>query len=432
MIDVNNQKEEDRSYDLFRGEVISNQTNYWLGTSRLPVPKWHRIYVMLGIIIILAVSAILLFGRYIKHLEASGQLMPTKGLLNLRSPITGKITAIFVRSGQHLDTQAQVFAITSGIESPAIGDITTAIDRSLHAEIDIANSEYASADSKKRVRETGLRNRLVFLKAQIPQFDSQIKIQEQVVASSKNIFNEFSSVRGTGIVSDPEVQQQWLSVLNAQQQIVSLRRQRLDAQSQLAQIEEQLRELPISTKTDEDTIRSKLQDLKQQLTKLSGGNIVVVRSPSAGEISSLTCHVGDSVSVGESLASITPRGSPLEAQILVPSEAIGFVRQNTNVELHYTSFPYREFGAFTGMVNSISSSALTSSELTSLTGQHSDTPMYVVMITLPSQSVNAQGRKVMLRPGMQVTAEIAMNQLRLIDWVFEPLFDLTGRPIFGH
>ena len=430
--DMNNQKKDERSSNLFRAEAISKHKNHWLGTSRLAIPAWHRVYAMLGIIVILAVIAILIFGRYIKHIEATGMLVPARGLLNLKSPITGKITVIFVKSGQHVNTQDQVFAITSGIENPAIGDIATAVDHSLRAEIDITNSELKSADSKKIVQEVGLRNRRDFLMAEVPQFNSQIAIQKQIVSSAQRILDEYSNVQGAGIVSDPEIQQQRLSVLSAQQQIANLRRQRLDTQSQLAQVEEQCRELPISSQNDKNAIRSKLQDLRQQLAKLSGSNLVVVRSPSSGEISALTCHVGDSVSAGESLASVTPKGSPLEAQILVSSEAIGFVRQNANVELHYTSFPYREFGAFTGTVESVSSSALTTSELDSLTGQHSDTPMYRVMVTLPSQSVDVQGHKVALQPGMQVTAEIAMNQLRLIEWIFEPLYDLTGRPVLGH
>ncbi len=71
MINEDNQIKKKRSSNLFRAEAISKQKNHWLGASRLPVPKWHRIYAMLGIIIILAVGVILIFGGYRKHIEAN-------------------------------------------------------------------------------------------------------------------------------------------------------------------------------------------------------------------------------------------------------------------------------------------------------------------------------------------------------------------------
>lgn len=52
--------------------------------------------------------------------------------------------------------------------------------------------------------------------------------------------------------------------------------------------------------------------------------------------------------------------------------------------------------------------------------------MYRIAVTLDRQAVQAYGRDVPLQPGMQLDADILLDQRRLYEWVFEPLFTLAG------
>jgi membrane fusion protein len=40
--------------------------------------------------------------------------------------------------------------------------------------------------------------------------------------------------------------------------------------------------------------------------------------------------------------------------------------------------------------------------------------------------VRAYGQPVQLQPGMQLDADILLERRRLIEWVFDPVFTLTG------
>jgi len=55
-----------------------------------------------------------------------------------------------------------------------------------------------------------------------------------------------------------------------------------------------------------------------------------------------------------------------------------------------------------------------------------DEPVYRITVDLKSQNATAYGASVPLQPGMQLEASVAMETRTLIEWIFEPLFTLTG------
>ena len=54
-------------------------------------------------------------------------------------------------------------------------------------------------------------------------------------------------------------------------------------------------------------------------------------------------------------------------------------------------------------------------------------PLYRITVALSSQTALAYGEAVALHPGMQVEADILIENRRLIEWMFDPLFTLTGK-----
>ena len=115
----------------------------------------------------------------------------------------------------------------------------------------------------------------------------------------------------------------------------------------------------------------------------------------------------------------------------MPSSAIGFIRPGQPVLLRYQAFPYQKFGHYQGEVASVARSALTQDELARRssgrsTDQHADQPVYPVTVRLQSQTATAYGQPIALQPGMQLEADILIERRRLIEWVLEPLFTVTG------
>lgn len=423
---MNQDTQGDTSAPLFRKEVTDRSKYRWFGEVQLATPTPHWLYFSAACVAILGIAVILVYGRYTKHIEATGTLVPKGGLLTLKAPITGVVTSIFVESGDIISGDDRILSVAKNTDSPSVGRISAAVENALVEQMMIAERGLVALRKQTQVRKSGLRNKLAALRAQIPEINSQFSIQQRYVASAKKVLGEYESVESQGLVSDPELQQQRLALFNAMQKLASLKRERLELENQILDARQQLTELPMSSENSESAIQINLQKLRQQKAKFSGENSVIIRSPMAAVVSALACHVGQFVSAGQSLASIMPSTRTLQAQVLVPSEAIGYIQPGYSVELHYAAFPYREFGAVTGTVVAVSESALTAGELDTLAGQRGETSMYQVIVSLPHQSVGVEGHNMKLRSGMQLTAVIAINRLRLYQWVFQPLYALRG------
>jgi membrane fusion protein len=120
-------------------------------------------------------------------------------------------------------------------------------------------------------------------------------------------------------------------------------------------------------------------------------------------------------------------GSPLQAELLVPSRAIGFVTRGTPVVLRYQAYPYQKFGLQMGHVKTVSGSVITPAEATVLLGLQITEAMYRVDVELDAQAIQAYGKSEGLKPGMVIDADLMLDRRRLIEWVFEPLFGMGKR-----
>jgi len=167
---------------------------------------------------------------------------------------------------------------------------------------------------------------------------------------------------------------------------------------------------------------------EQTLAQNEADRATVLRAPENGVVSSVLIKPGQVVAAGQSLLAVMPQGSPLQAQLLVPSSAIGFVHVGTDVVLHYQAFPYEKFGVQHGSVVSISRSALTPSEVTTLLGQQPPPEaLYRVQVQLAVEHIEAYGKLEPLKPGMALDADMLLDKRRMIEWIFEPLYGMAHR-----
>ncbi|HWW72531.1 MAG TPA: HlyD family secretion protein, partial [Duganella sp.] len=118
---------------------------------------------------------------------------------------------------------------------------------------------------------------------------------------------------------------------------------------------------------------------------------------------------------------IVPAGSPLQAQLSVPSRAIGFIRPDQVVQLRYQAYPYQKFGHARGVVRSVTRSTLATD---ATAGREAS---YRVVVTLAEQNIRAYGQPQALQTGMLLEADILHEQRHLYEWVLDPLYSLTGR-----
>lgn len=412
--------------ELFRSEVVQAHRGQWLGAVHLAVPLSLLWLTLLAAALAAAIVMFMVFGHYTRYQRVSGQLVPSAGLLGVRSPTQGTVARVYVHQGETVRAGVPLVEISDERSSAALGSTQALISAQLHAEAIRLRAELINQRQSAKQETAGLRAKLGMLKEQRTQTARQIALEHRQLTSAGALLAKMQHLAHEGDVSVVEAEQQEASVLQMQQEVASLTSQELTTRQQIAATHEQLRQLPLSLVAKQDSTRQALSQNDQQLAQNELQQDAVLRAPTAGVVSTLLVKLGQSVAAEQPLLSVLPKGSTLQAQFLVPSSAVGFVRSGSQVVMRYQAFPYEEFGQQYGKVASVSRSALSNGEAALLTGTQSRRPVYRVLVNLQRQSIDAYGRTNGLRPGMAISADILLNRRSLWQWAFTPLSGLRS------
>ena len=417
---------------LFRPEAVLAKRHEALGRISIATPLAH--WVLAGLVAIFAATLVLYltFGHYTRRATVAGELVPSTGLITLNAAAVGRVTRVMVAQGEPVKRGQSLVAFDNPLDSMALGNTRTFIAAQLQTERSGLSADLATQKALAASQAQELRERIAALSAQQVQTRGQLALQQQEATSMQGLLDKIAPLAGKGYVSTFELQQQQANALGAQMQVKALRRQQLATAQQIADAEQQLAQLPLNLATEQTATQNKRAEVEQALAQNEAQRAWILRAPRSGIVSALLIKPGQAATPGRPLLALLPTGSMLEAQLLVPSAAVGFVRPGQRVVLRYQAFPYQKFGQHYGIVASVSHSALSPSEITSLLGQpqQAPQPLYRVMVRLGQQHLDAYGRPAALMPGMALNADILLDRRRLIEWVIEPVVGF-GRRLLG-
>jgi membrane fusion protein len=254
---------------------------------------------------------------------------------------------------------------------------------------------------------------------QVASLAHQIDLQEQVVASNRQIFEQIAKVVDRGFVSRVEFERRRQALIAAEQQLESLKQQRLSKQLESAQAAAQIAVLPIEAARGRGEIRSQQSALEQQRTQIEGERSYVVTAPISGRITAVQTAVGRVATGQTPMLVIVPQGTILRAELYAPTSAIGFVQPGQETRLLFDAFPYQRFGSFAGKVITVSQTVIDPRE--------TDVPIklenavYRISVDLSQQQVTGYGKRIPLQSGMTLNATIVLERQSFLDWILTPL-----------
>lgn len=410
---------------LFRQEAITARAPVAIGAIRLATPLSHRLWALVGVSLAASVAVWLGVGQYTRRERVSGSLMPQAGLITALARVVGTITTIEVSEGATVHAGDALATLSTERSSTALGDTGADIIAQLHQQQARLRIDIDGARQVADVRARDLRMQDAALGRQLNQVDEQIAIERRQMTELSALLSQFENLGNKGYVSAVEVQQQRSQKAAAEQQVQALARQRVELQQQRETSRNQLEELPLNTATTLSNLYRQRAQVNQSLAQNEADRASVLRAPADGVVSAVQVKRGQAVTPGQAVVSLVPLGSALEAQLWVPSQAIGFVHTRTSVVLRFNAFPYQKFGAQRGTVTAVSRSALTPSELAAILGQASaKEALYRVDVAFSDQFITVYGHPELLKPGMAVEADLLLDKRRMIEWIFEPLYGL--------
>ncbi|MGM0658720.1 MAG: HlyD family secretion protein [Pseudomonadota bacterium] len=410
---------------LFRKEVLTARQNEWLGGISLVQPV--RGWILAGFAITAAtlVLVFLFFGDYTRRSRVSGQLVPRAGLVTVMAPAVGVIQKMLVDEGESV-SQGQALGIVSVPRALASGErVADALGEVLRRRQAGAAGEARSREALMRAQAAGIERQIRIARDELEGIAKEIATRDQQVRLARKVLARYRRLSGDHFVSELEVQQQEQLVLEQVSARQGLERQHRSILRTVAQLEQRLAEMPAQQATQDAVLEQELAVIARDRVQTLTGAELMVKAPAAGMVASRTVEAGQGVQTGQPLLTLLPKDSGLEARLLLPSRAIGFIEPGDSVLLRYQAFPHQKFGHHRGTVRQVSRSAL--AEAGSMTGaQEGREPVYRVRVELEAQTIMAYGKPEALRPGMLVQADILGESRKLYEWVLEPLYSVYG------
>lgn len=138
-----------------------------------------------------------------------------------------------------------------------------------------------------------------------------------------------------------------------------------------------------------------------------------ITAPVAGTVQQLQVHsVGAIVTPAQALMVIVPRDNTLEVEATLENKDIGFVEVGQKAEIKVDTFPFTKYGTIDGEVVDLSNDAV-ADEQKGL--------VYTMRVAMARATVEVNGRRVDLHPGMTVTVESKTGTRKMIEFFLSPL-----------
>lgn len=406
---------------LFREEALEYQSvsnsRFGKPTGVLP-PSWTLITLLLALFMA-ALVTFLINVDFARKETVRGKLRVDGAEAKLLALEPGLITAVMVEDGQLVSAGDPIAEITSDRFLSGGGSMSEATRAQLErerktlerrrsaivaaSELNMAQVEQSISDAERRQVET---------EDQLEVGRRRLEIAKRRAADAEGFLKE-------QLIAEPQYNERLDIAASLEQNVLQIEARLGEAIATQARLELEKQQATVNAERDLADIDQRLEQINSRVERTSAETIHAVRTPIAGRVTGLQARVGEQTTNGLPLGVVLPEDSTLIAEVFLPSRAIGFVERGQSVKLQYDAFPYQKFGIAVGEIVSVADTAQLPQELgiPSQTGE----PIYRVGISLQQQHIEAFSKEVQLQAGMELTADIVLENRRLFEWLLEPL-----------
>jgi hemolysin D len=160
-------------------------------------------------------------------------------------------------------------------------------------------------------------------------------------------------------------------------------------------------------------------DLKrQQLLQELGKNeqrsrLMQLAAAVDGTVQQVAVHTeGGVVTPAQVLMVIVPRDAEMTAEVVIDNKDIGFVNAGDSAQVKLETFPFTRYGTIEATVRSVTADAVNDDKRGAI---------FPATLTLRRATIDVDGKRINLTPGMNVTAEIKTGKRRVIEYLLSPV-----------
>jgi membrane fusion protein len=270
--------------------------------------------------------------------------------------------------------------------------------------------------------QAGLAEQVHGISMEIKRLDAQIVVQERLVALSRKLLDRAQEIEARGFISGHDRDSSEAEMLAKRQQLYQLQQVRAAKSAELRAARRASTQAANSSRAHIAALASNRAQVAQLVAQASSAQGYALTSPVDGTVTALTARIGQPASATAPAMLIVPAGTRPQAELQVPSSAIGFLAIEQEVRLNIDAYPYERFGVVEGRIASIAAAAAIR-----IMPDGKSLPVYLVTVELPKPWIMAFGNKQSLLAGMTLSARIVTRRQTLIEWLFEPVYAVGRR-----
>jgi membrane fusion protein len=414
---------------LFRTEALEARGSSRHGSILLTGIGNTKAVAAIFLIFVICIFGFFYFMQTTRKVSAQGILIPSAGIYPISSIQSGIVKDILVREGQEIE-RGQIIAVLVKEQSNSLsrntGDSLTELLKSRERNI-AGEIRYASMQNEQQIAVLQKKSR--DLVDEIGQVNNQIELQDKRIVLALENEKRYQNLAKQNFISSAQVQQQQIDSIEQQQRRSELNRTIENLKRDLSNVKMEISQIKVQLERDILVLERNKSQVSEQIAQNQAEQESFIRATRAGKVTAIVVSTGQLVGANEALATVIPNKSPLEAEVYVTSHAVGFINPGVRATLRYQAFPYQKFGVFNAVVMEVSSTSLRPDELrlprtAIVTGEQ---PLYRIKLKLSSSVITAYGREISLKSGMVLDASFQLDRRRLIDWILDPLYTITGR-----
>jgi HlyD family secretion protein len=426
----------------------------WADSTRETINTLPRVSLrMLFYVILILLAGIIPWATFTKVDEigsATGKLEPKGRVIELGSPVEGKVMNINITEGEQVQAKQTIIELD---------------DELVRAELEQQEQKLVGQENQLHQLELLKNQQSLSLSTQQQQNKAQLYEKEALIEQAKNAIAASQSAHQTAKIRHRAAKAKVPRYRKAYNQGVLS----IDLLSEAEQQAEEYQENIKQTASETAQARSQLAEQKRGLASLvQTNNLALLKSQeeyknTEGQIATLQGEIGQTKSLirgleyqirqrvldapisgtvfqlpvkkpgavvqpGQMVAQIAPKNSPLVWRGRMSSSESGFLAKGLPVKVKFDAYPYQDYGIVPGRLTWVSPNSRIP-ENNSQDSQPASQPMspqdyYEVEVQLERNYVQNQDRTVTLTPGQTATAEIVIRQRRLADIFLAPFKSL--------
>ena len=415
--------------ELFRKKALEarKEAKSLHGEVLLYLPESYRGILMLVTLVLVLLLALVVFGSYTTRVTVKGELFSTQGAIPVYLPRPGVIKHYYVGEDEQVAQDTPLFVVSTEVYGAENRGISAGTIELLHERKRLLQRQLESEGS---AHEENVRSIDGQIKSK--QSEKALIAQQLIEVRKKNELlaiglRKYEEARLQEAISDDSMTEKTLTALNG----------KIDYHERQRQLEATLRDLGNLAFEREQAIsefgrrtlqiKGDLLVIEEQILAAESQKGTIVKAPATGTVTAIQGFNGSFYDNSKPVCFILPSGAELEARLLVPANAIGFIKKGDSVSLRYSAYPYQQFGQGKGTVYSISGTSLLPEELSLGAKLSISEPMYLVKARIELQTVTGNGTSYVLKPGLVLDADIMLETHRIYQWLLRPFLSLSEK-----